>query len=65
MGVWIGKLLVAPLAANSYQSSIGDFVYGNCTWFGQKEPIKVQISPAPINFHQICTLIGSLKYIKC
>ena len=41
----------------------------NCTWFGQKEPIKVQnfrLSVAHVKFHQICTLIGSFcwKYIK-
>ena len=37
----------------------------NCIWFGQKEPIKVQnfrFSSAHIKIHQICTLIGSLKY---
>ena len=39
----------------------------NCTLFGQKEPIKVQIfrlSTVHVKFHQICTLIDSLKYIK-
>ena len=41
----------------------------NCTWFGQREPIKVQnfrLSTADIKFHQICTLIGSFcwKNIK-
>ena len=41
------------------------FFSWNCTWFGQKEPIKVQnfrLSTAHVKFHQICTLIGSLKY---
>ena len=38
-------------------------------WFGQKKPIKEQnfkLSTAHVNFHQICTLIGSFcwKYIK-
>ena len=38
------------------------FFSWNCTWFGQKEPIKVQNfrpSTAHVKFHQICTLIGS------
>ena len=42
------------------------FFSWNCTWFGQKEPIRVQslkVSTAHIKFHQICTLIGSLKYV--
>ena len=41
------------------------FFTWNCTWFGQNEPIKVQnfrLSTAYVKFHQICTLIGSLKY---
>ena len=36
----------------------------NCAWFGQNESIKVQnfrLSTANVKFHQICTLIGSLK----
>ena len=39
----------------------------NCTWFEQKKPIKVQnfrLSTTHVKFHQISTLIGSLKYIK-
>ena len=39
----------------------------NCTWFLQKELIKVQnvrLSTAHVKFLQISTLIGSLKYIK-
>ena len=41
------------------------FFSWKCTWFGQKKPIKVQnfrLSTAHLKFHQICTLIGSLKY---
>ena len=41
------------------------FFSWNCTWFEQNEPIKVQnfrLSTAHVKFHQICTLIGSLKY---
>ena len=41
------------------------FFSWSCTWFGQNEPIKVQnfrLSTAHVKFHQICTLIGSLKY---
>ena len=37
----------------------------NCTWFGQNEPIKLQnfrLSTAQVKFHQISTMIGSLKY---
>ena len=37
----------------------------NCTWFGQNEPMKVQnfrLSTTHIKFHQICTLLSSLKY---
>ena len=45
------------------------FFSWNCTWFGQREPIKVQnfgLSAAYVKFHQIYTLIGSFcwKYIK-
>ena len=39
----------------------------NCTWFGQKAPIKVQnfrLLITHLKSHQICTLISSLKYIK-
>ena len=38
------------------------FFSWNCTWFGPKEPIKVQyfrLLTAHIKFHQICTLIHS------
>ena len=41
------------------------FFSWNCTWFGQKEPIKGQnfrLSTAHVKIHQICTLIDSLKY---
>ena len=39
------------------------FFRWNCTWFGQNEPIKVfRLSTAHVKFHQICTLINSLKY---
>ena len=41
------------------------FFSHNCTWLGQNEPIKVQnfrLLTVHVNFHQICTLIGSLKY---
>ena len=37
----------------------------NCTWFEQNEPIKLQnfrLSTAQVKFHQISTMIGSLKY---
>ena len=39
----------------------------DCTWFGQKEPIKVQnfrLSTAHLKFHQLCTLIDSFCW-KC
>ena len=41
----------------------------NCTWFGQKVPIKVQnfrLSTAHVKYHQIYTLLSSFfwKYIK-
>ena len=45
------------------------FFSWNCTWFEEKEPIKVQnfrLSTAHVKFHQIGTLIGPFcwKYIK-
>ena len=45
------------------------FFSWNCTWFGQKESIKVQnfrLSTAHMKCHQICTFIGSFhwNYIK-
>ena len=49
----------------SWEITLLYFFSWNCTWFGQKEPIKVQnfrLSTAHVKFHQICTLIGSLKY---
>ena len=53
----------------SWEITLLYFFSWNCTWFGQKEPIKVQnfrLSTAHVKFHQICTLIGSFcwKYIK-
>ena len=45
------------------------YFISNCTWFGQKEHIKVQnfrLSTAHVKFYQIGTLINSFcwKYIK-
>ena len=51
----------------SWEITLLYFFSWNCTWFGQKEPIKVQnvrLSTSRIKFHQMCTLKGSLKYIK-
>ena len=52
----------------SWETSLLYFFCWNCTWFGQKDPIKVPIrlSTAQVKFHQIWTLIGSFcwKYIK-
>ena len=53
----------------SWEITLLYFFSWNCTWFGQKEPIKVQnfrLSTAHVNFHQLCTLIDSFcwKYIK-
>ena len=53
----------------SWEITLLYFFSWNCTWFGQKEPIKVQnfrLSTAHVKFHQICTLIDSFcwKYIK-
>ena len=47
----------------SWEITLLYFFTWNCTWFGQKELIKVQnfrLLTAHIKFHQICTLIGSL-----
>ena len=41
------------------------FFSWNCTWFEQNESMKVQnfrLSTAHVKFHQIFTLIGSLRY---
>ena len=53
----------------SWEITLLYFFSWNCTWFEQKEPIKVQnfrLSTAHIKFHQIYTLIGSFcwKNIK-
>ena len=53
----------------SWEITLLYFFSWNCTWFGQKEPIKVQnfrLSTAHVKLHQICTLIDSFcwKYIK-
>ena len=53
----------------SWEITLLYFFSWNCTWFGQKEPVKVQnfrLSTAHIKFRQIFTLIGSFcwKYIK-
>ena len=53
----------------SWEITVLYFFSWNCTWFGQKEPIKVQnfnYLTAHVKFHQICTLIDSFcwKYIK-
>ena len=53
----------------SWEITLQYFFSWNCTWFGQKEPIKVQdfrLLTAHIKFHQICTWIDSFcwKYIK-
>ena len=42
------------------------FFSWNCTWFGEKEPIKVQnfrLTTAHVKFHQICTLIDSFSLV--
>ena len=51
----------------SWEITILYYFSWNCTWFGQKESIKVQnfrLSTGHVKFYQICTLMGSLKYIK-
>ena len=53
----------------SWETSLLYFFSWNCTWFEQKEPIKVQnfrLSTAHVKLHQICILIDSFcwKYIK-
>ena len=43
------------------------FFSWNYIWFWQKKPIKMQnlrLSTAQVKFHQVFTLIASLKYIK-
>ena len=42
------------------------FFSWNCTWFGEKEPIKVQYSrltTAHVKFHQTCTLMDSFSLV--
>ena len=42
-----------------------NFFSWNCTWFGPKQPIKVQnfrLSTANVKFHQICTFIDSFSW---
>ena len=56
-------------SSRSWEITLLYFFSWNCTWFGQKEPIKVQdfrLLIAHIKLHQICTLIESFcwKYIK-
>ena len=53
----------------SWEITLLYFFSWNCTWFGQKEPIKVQhfrLSFTQASFHQIFTLKGSFcwRYIK-
>ena len=53
----------------SWEITLLYFFSWNFIWFGQKEPIKGQhfrLLTAHVEFHQICTLIGSFcwKYIK-
>ena len=54
-------------SSESWEITLLYFFSWNCTWFGPKEPIKVQnfrLLTVHVKFHQICTLISSLKYIK-
>ena len=53
----------------SWEITLLYFFSWKCSWFGQKEPIKVQnlrLSTAHVKFHPLCTLIDSFcwKYIK-
>ena len=61
------KLCIILQCSVSWEITLLHFFNWNCTWFEQKEPIRVQnfrLSTAHVKFHQFCTLISSFCYIK-